>query len=175
MILALTAHACLRFFVVWQRKSVVFLSLVASVSAFQAGGFFAPTSRGLELRSVQRAVSAPRAAGRKPTALQVITFLSRFLTTLRLLALRGRSASEDWCSKRFMANPETSKPQTLQILNPNPLHLTRQRRCSQTRHALSPCVHVSIQRTMKHTTCTRMCAHFFREAHMIRVQSLVFP
>ena len=73
VILALTAHAYLRVFVVWQRKSVVFLSLVASVSAFQAGGFFAPTSRGLELRSAQRTVSAPRAAGRKPTALQVHT------------------------------------------------------------------------------------------------------
>jgi len=50
---------------------VAFLSLVASVSAFQAGSFFAPTGRSLQLRSAQSAVSAPRAAGRKPTALQM--------------------------------------------------------------------------------------------------------
>jgi len=93
----LTAHAL----VVWQRKSVAFLSLVASVSAFQAGSFFAPTGRSLQLRSAQSAVSAPRAAGRKPTALQVLSSCVRVsdggAVPARAAAQRSAGAARTRC------------------------------------------------------------------------------
>jgi len=56
------------------RKSLVFLSLVAAASAFQTGGFFPATAtgrNGVQLRSAQRAVNAPRLAGRSSVALKM--------------------------------------------------------------------------------------------------------
>jgi hypothetical protein len=52
---------------------VLFLSLVASASAFQAGGFFpsSATGRSVQLRSAQRSANAPRVAARNSLALNM--------------------------------------------------------------------------------------------------------
>lgn len=79
-----------------QRKSVLFLSLLASASAFQAGGFLpsSTTGRSVQLRSAQRSVNAPRVAARKSLALNMgfdIEGLNGKMKDLRLAHLEEQA------------------------------------------------------------------------------------